>query len=487
MRFGVTTAADIADRPNQRVSQSCTAVSQVRRLDVGLDAAAYPSVSRGVTNHVRGTLGAAAATGLAGCSELVQRLGPRRGRRRRLETQPGDIGATVGGTAGAPQCTVPRWTSGLYRGVSPETWRNDMMDEARTSAMLIKKPADIRESEVTPEGAVSAPPRVHPGRRQRCRRGGDGGRRLDAQRARSEAAQNPNAYKFPNLKKGSVRHDGEAELVQGHHHLQQLLRVRARQGRSGALRPHPQAAPVVGRRRGAVRQAGHLQHRRHRQAGSRSRSASTACAASRRGRWSFPWVGFPLADLVKRFEPTAKAKYVEFKTLVDMRQMPGQTEPRLQWPYIEGLRMDEAMHPLTLMAVGLYGEVLPNQNGAPIRLVVPWKYGFKGIKSIVRMRFVENAAAQHLAAARARASTASTPTSIRTSITRAGARRPSAASASCSGARRCRSTATPIRSRRSTPAWICGSSTERRRTELRTRPTDSSFLVLRRLQPTCTQ
>ena len=122
--------------------------------------------------------------------------------------------------------------------------------------------------------------------------------------------------------------------------------------------------------------------------------------------------------------------------------------------------MDEAMHPLTLMAVGLYGEVLPNQNGAPIRLVVPWKYGFKGIKSIVRMRFVENAAAQHLAADARRASTASSPTSIPTSIIRAGARRPSAASASCSGARRCRSTATPTRSRRSMPEWTCASSTD---------------------------
>jgi sulfoxide reductase catalytic subunit YedY len=108
--------------------------------------------------------------------------------------------------------------------------------------------------------------------------------------------------------------------------------------------------------------------------------------------WSMviPWIGFPLADFVKRFEPTTKAKYVEFKTLVDMRQMPGQSEPQLPWPYTEGLRMDEALHPLTMMAVGLYGEVLPNQNGAPIRLVVPWKYGFKSIKSIVRMRFVEN-------------------------------------------------------------------------------------------------
>ena len=94
-----------------------------------------------------------------------------------------------------------------------------------------------------------------------------------------------------------------------------------------------------------------------------------------------PWVGFPLADLVKRFEPTAKAQFIEFKTLVDMRQMPGQTEPALRWPYTEGLRMDEAMHPLTIMAVGLYGEVLPNQNGAPIRLIVPWKYGFKVVET----------------------------------------------------------------------------------------------------------
>jgi sulfoxide reductase catalytic subunit YedY len=107
--------------------------------------------------------------------------------------------------------------------------------------------------------------------------------------------------------------------------------------------------------------------------------------------WSMviPWVGFPLADFVKRFEPTSKAKFVKFTTLVDTKQMPGQTEPALPWPYVEGLRIDEAMHPLAMLAVGLYGEVLPNQNGAPIRLVVPWKYGFKGVKSIVRVSFEE--------------------------------------------------------------------------------------------------
>jgi len=107
--------------------------------------------------------------------------------------------------------------------------------------------------------------------------------------------------------------------------------------------------------------------------------------------WSMviPWVGFPLAEVIKRAEPTANAKYIEFVTLYDRKQMPGQDSPVLDWPYVEGLRLDEALHPLTILAVGLYDEVLPNQDGAPLRLVVPWKYGFKSIKSIVRMRFVE--------------------------------------------------------------------------------------------------
>ena len=107
--------------------------------------------------------------------------------------------------------------------------------------------------------------------------------------------------------------------------------------------------------------------------------------------WSMviPWIGIPLGEVIKRFEPTSKAKYVEFTTLYDPEQMPGQRRAVLKWPYVEGLRMDEAMHPLTLLAVGLYGDILPNQNGAPLRLVVPWKYGFKSVKSIVKIRFVE--------------------------------------------------------------------------------------------------
>ena len=107
--------------------------------------------------------------------------------------------------------------------------------------------------------------------------------------------------------------------------------------------------------------------------------------------WSMviPWVGIPLADVLARFAPTSKAKYVAFRTVFRPEEMRGQTRSTLDWPYVEGLRIDEAMHPLTLLTVGLYGEMLPNQNGAPIRLVVPWKYGFKSIKSIVSIEFTE--------------------------------------------------------------------------------------------------
>jgi methionine sulfoxide reductase catalytic subunit len=107
--------------------------------------------------------------------------------------------------------------------------------------------------------------------------------------------------------------------------------------------------------------------------------------------WSMviPWVGYSLSELIKRLEPTGKAKYVELVTLADPVQMPGVRYEVLEWPYVEGLRMDEAMHPLTILCIGLYGEVLPNQDGAPVRVVVPWKYGFKSGKSIVKIRFTE--------------------------------------------------------------------------------------------------
>ncbi|MCA1790508.1 MAG: protein-methionine-sulfoxide reductase catalytic subunit MsrP [Thioalkalivibrio sp.] len=107
--------------------------------------------------------------------------------------------------------------------------------------------------------------------------------------------------------------------------------------------------------------------------------------------WSMviPWVGFELNQVLKQAEPTGSARYVAFETILDPENLPGQRRPVLQWPYTEGLRLDEAMHPLTILAVGLYGEELPNQNGAPLRLVVPWKYGFKSIKSIVRITLAE--------------------------------------------------------------------------------------------------
>ena len=108
--------------------------------------------------------------------------------------------------------------------------------------------------------------------------------------------------------------------------------------------------------------------------------------------WSIvvPWVGFSLSELVKRADPLPKAKFVEFTTLYDPKQMPGQRTSVLQWPYVEGLRMDEAMHPLALLCFGMYGEELPNQDGAPLRVVIPWKYGFKSAKSIIRIRFTNN-------------------------------------------------------------------------------------------------
>jgi sulfoxide reductase catalytic subunit YedY len=108
--------------------------------------------------------------------------------------------------------------------------------------------------------------------------------------------------------------------------------------------------------------------------------------------WSMviPWIGYSFSNIIKLAEPTGNAKFVEFVSLADKKQMPGIGSPVLEWPYVEGLRMDEANHPLTLLTVGMYGEVLPNQNGAPVRIVVPWKYGFKSAKSIVKIRFVKD-------------------------------------------------------------------------------------------------
>ncbi|ONE39367.1 mononuclear molybdenum enzyme YedY, partial [Burkholderia pseudomallei] len=154
--------------------------------------------------------------------------------------------------------------------------------------------------------------------------------------------------------------------------------------RAGTLRPHPWRVSVEGEVRNpkvydidALLKLAPLEERVYR----------LRCVEG----WSMviPWIGFPLAELIKRVEPTANAKYVQFVTLADPSQMPGLSAPILDWPYSEGLRMDEAMNPLTLLTMGVYGQVLPNQNGAPVRVIVPWKYGFKSAKSIVKIRFVD--------------------------------------------------------------------------------------------------
>ena len=137
-----------------------------------------------------------------------------------------------------------------------------------------------------------------------------------------------------------------------------------------------------------------------------------------------PWVGIPLSEHPQaRRAARRRPTFVEFTTLLRPSEMPGQQRASLEWPYVEGLRMDEAMHPLTIIAVGLYGKTLMNQNGAPIRLVVPWKYGFKSIKSIVRIRFVDKHADDGVERSPTRANTGSIRTSTRRSIIRAGARR----------------------------------------------------------------
>jgi methionine sulfoxide reductase catalytic subunit len=255
--------------------------------------------------------------------------------------------------------------------------------------MLIKTAPDLRPSDVTPKA-------LYLRRREFIQ--GVGGAAVAAAASLAagastvaEAGQNPNAYRFPSVKKGSPYDTTETlnsyKDITTYNNFYEFGLDKGDPARyAHSLKPSPWSVVVEGHcakpGKYDVRDIVSwfpLEERIYR----------LRCVEA----WSIvvPWVGFPLADLVKRFEPTARAQFIEFKTLVDMRQMPGQTEPALRWPYTEGLRMDEAMHPLTIMAVGLYGEVLPNQNGAPIRLIVPWKYGFKGIKSIVSIKFVETA------------------------------------------------------------------------------------------------
>ena len=208
-----------------------------------------------------------------------------------------------------------------------------------------------------------------------------------------------------------LQHRREAHPLRGHHPLQQLLRVRARQDRPGArTRARCSTRPWTVAVEGEVKKPQTvdidqllkwfpLEERVYRM----------RCVEA----WSMviPWLGFPLGDLIKRLEPTRQGEVRGLHDAARSRSRCRAQRARvLDWPYVEGLRMDEAMHPLTLLAVGLYGKTLPNQNGAPLRLVVPWKYGFKGIKSIVKISFTEKQPPTTWNLAGARASTASTPT-----------------------------------------------------------------------------
>jgi sulfoxide reductase catalytic subunit YedY len=253
--------------------------------------------------------------------------------------------------------------------------------------MLIKKAADLRESEVTPK-------ELYVRRREFIAAAGvtaaavaTGGLGLigDAE----VFAQNPNAQKLTDLKKSPFSTDEKLNSykdITTYNNFYEFGLDKADPGKyAGSLKPRPWSVVVEGQ---CAKPGNYNIEDIMKWAPLEERIYRLRCVEA----WSIvvPWIGYPLSEFIKRFEPTSKAKYVQFKTLVDPRQMPGQSEPALRWPYSEGLRMDEAMHPLTLLGLGLYGEVLPNQNGAPIRLVIPWKYGFKSIKSIVRVSFTEN-------------------------------------------------------------------------------------------------
>ena len=247
--------------------------------------------------------------------------------------------------------------------------------------MLIKRPADVPSSEITPESQYL-------GRRDFIRNAGLGAAALalvapaalaacsrDAVReAAGEVALNPqedqpnsyeeitsynNYYEFGTDKEDPKANSGEFKPLPWTVRVEGLCKKPGNWTYEDLIKPHK------------------IEDRTYR----------LRCVEA----WSMviPWQGIPLGEMLKRFEPQPGAKYVAFETVVRPSEMPGQNRGFLPWPYVEGLRMDEAMHPLTIMATGLYGKPLPNQNGAPIRLVTPWKYGFKGIKSIVKIKFVD--------------------------------------------------------------------------------------------------
>jgi sulfoxide reductase catalytic subunit YedY len=247
--------------------------------------------------------------------------------------------------------------------------------------MLIRKPADIRPSEITPEG-------VYRQRRQLLQAAGFIGASALLGEARAEDAI-PARYKpLANVKKlpapAGLKPNTFEEITTYNNFYEFGTDKADPAANSGKFKPKPWKVAIDGEceTKGdidldALIKPHQLEERIYR----------FRCVEA----WSMviPWVGVPLGDVLKRYKPTSKAKYVAFETVVRPSEMNGQRYPILDWPYVEGLTMAEAMHPLTMLVTGVYGVELPNQNGAPLRLMVPWKYGFKSIKSIVRISFTE--------------------------------------------------------------------------------------------------
>lgn len=253
--------------------------------------------------------------------------------------------------------------------------------------MLIKKPADIRPSEITPE-------RIYHERRRFLQLGAAGALTLASGSARAgwfgggDQAGPPGQPDFPNLAENRFSADEPVNSWQEITTYNNFYEFGTGKGdpadNAHTLVTDPWSVTIEGE---VARPGTYTLEDLLKPHPPQERIYRLRCVEA----WSMviPWVGFPLGELIKRLGPTGNAKYVAFTTLYDPEQMPGQRRAVLPWPYVEGLRMDEAMHPLTILAIGLYGRELPNQNGAPLRLVVPWKYGFKSIKSIVKIRLTE--------------------------------------------------------------------------------------------------
>jgi sulfoxide reductase catalytic subunit YedY len=244
--------------------------------------------------------------------------------------------------------------------------------------MLIKKPADIKPSEITPEA-------VYNNRRAVVAALFGAGAALALPRAPALAAPTANLSYRANAKYMVADKINTFEEITGYNNYYELGSDKTDPARNaGSLKPHPWSLEIAGECdvKGKLTIEDILKPH-----ALEERVYRLRCVEA----WSMviPWTGFPMADLLARFKPNSKAKYVEFTTLYDPKQLPGQLERVIPYPYVEALRIDEAMHPLAFMVVGIYGRALPGQNGAPLRTMAPWKYGFKNGKSIVKIRFTE--------------------------------------------------------------------------------------------------